>query len=109
MSVVSFVILEPKSRNQFAFYACQNFRSWYFVSETEDRECSVSHFNSLYDENGTILSSLFSLRKHQFRLALRPPRETSPAAKSEEKRVFSQATAFCTNRPAWTIARGGLV
>ena len=41
-SVVSFAILEPKSRD-FAFYACQNFRSWYFVSETENRECSVSH------------------------------------------------------------------
>ena len=56
-SVVSFVILVPKSRN-FAFYAFQNFRSWYFVSETEDRECSVSHFNSFHDENGTILPSL---------------------------------------------------
>ena len=41
-----------------------------------------------------------SLRKHTFLLALRrwgrfageePPRETSPAAKSEEKRMFSQA------------------
>ena len=41
-----------------------------------------------------------SLRKHPFLLALRcwghfaqsiPPRETSPAAKSEEKRMFSQA------------------
>ena len=107
-SVVSFAILEPKSRN-FAFYACQNFRSWYFVSET-DRECSVSHFNSFHDNSGTILSSLFCLRKHQFRLAVRPPRETSPAAKSEAvKRVFSRATAFCTNRPACTIAGGGLV
>ena len=41
----------------------------------------------------TILSG--SLRKHPFFLALRPlgrsPRETSPAAKSEEKRMFSQA------------------
>ena len=44
-----------------------------------------------------------SLRKHPFLLALRrwgrfartnvvPPRKTSPAAKSEEKRMFSQAT-----------------
>ena len=36
-----------------------------------------------------------SLRKHPFLLALRllgrSPRETSPAAKSEEKRMFSQA------------------
>ena len=36
-----------------------------------------------------------SLRKHPFLLALRPlgtsPRETSPAAKSEEKRMFPQA------------------
>ena len=36
-----------------------------------------------------------SLRKHLFLLALRPlgrsPRETSPAAKSEEKRMFPQA------------------
>ena len=36
-----------------------------------------------------------SLRKHPFLLALRPlgtsPRETSPAAKSEEKRMFLQA------------------
>ena len=35
-----------------------------------------------------------SLRKHPFLLALRrwvPPRETSPAAKSKEKRMFSQA------------------
>ena len=56
-SVVSFAILEPKSRN-FAFYACQNFRSWYFVSATKACECSVSHFNSFHDENGTILSSL---------------------------------------------------
>ena len=36
-------------------------------------------------------------RKHPFLFALRrwgrfPPRETSPAAKSEEKRMFSQAT-----------------
>ena len=108
-SVVSFAILEPKSRN-FAFYACQNFRSWYFVSETENRKCSVSHFNSFHDDNGTILSSLFCLPKHQFRLALRPPRETSPEAKSEAvKQVFSRATAFCTNRPACTIAGGGLV
>ena len=46
--------------------------------------------------------SVGSLRKHPFLLALRhwgrferrndvPPRETSPAAKSEEKRMFSQA------------------
>ena len=35
----------------------------------------------------------YSLRKHPFLLALRRwgPRETSPAAKSEEKRMFSQA------------------
>ena len=36
-----------------------------------------------------------SLRKHPFLLALRPlgtsPRETSPAAKNEEKRMFQQA------------------
>ena len=38
-----------------------------------------------------------SLRKHPFLLAFRrlgryvPPRETSPAVKSEEKRMFSQA------------------
>ena len=36
-----------------------------------------------------------SLQKHPFLLALRPlwrsPRETSPAAKSEEKRMFPQA------------------
>ena len=39
-----------------------------------------------------------SLRKHPFLLAVRrwgrfaPPRETSPAANSEEKRMFSQAS-----------------
>ena len=45
-------------------------------------------------------NTLPNLRKHPFLLALRrwgrfardvPPRETSPAAKSEEKRMFSQA------------------
>ena len=46
--------------------------------------------------------ALLSVRKHPFLLALRrwgrfarrndlPPRETSPAAKSEEKRILSQA------------------
>ena len=35
---------------------------------------------------------LRSLRKHPFLLAL--PRETSPATKSEEKRMFSQATIY---------------
>ena len=32
-----------------------------------------------------------SLRKHPFLQCASPPRETSPAAKSEEKRMFSQA------------------
>ena len=38
---------------------------------------------------------IYSLRKHPFLLALRRwGRLTSPAAKSEEKRMFSQAKGF---------------
>ena len=45
-----------------------------------------------------LLAFLGSLRKHPFLLALRRwgrrrKRETSPAAKSEEKRMFSQANS----------------
>ena len=40
------------------------------------------------------VASISSLRKHPFLLALRRWRETSPAAKSEETRMFSQATSI---------------
>ena len=54
---------------------------------------------SIYKGTNTRAILIPSLRKHQFLLALRrwgrfarvPSRETSPAAKSEEKRMFSQA------------------
>ena len=79
----------------------------------------IDQFSQMKQEYNTILDdadsanrnnfvpsrSLTSLRKHPFLLALRrwgrfarrnvvPPRETSPAAKSEEKRTFSQARAL---------------
>ena len=52
---------------------------------------------SLAEKKEKFMPVLASLRKHPFLLALRrwgrfafPPRETSPAAKREEKRMFSQ-------------------
>ena len=49
------------------------------------------------------LGQLCSLRKHPFLLALRRWGQTSPAAKSEEKRVFSQATSCGT--PVWNVRK----
>ena len=45
-----------------------------------------------------ILAENNSLRKHPFLLALRGWRETSPTTKSEEKRMFSQATKITARR-----------
>ena len=50
----------------------------------------------LPNKHQPVITNWHSLRKHPFLLALRRwgrfPRETSPEAKSEEKRMFSQAT-----------------
>ena len=56
-------------------------------------------YDPIYPTSQIVPTSIkTSLRKHPFLLALRrwgrfafPPRETVPAAKSEEKRMFSQA------------------
>ena len=62
--------------------------------------CHVKRLSKKYGKN----SKNSSLRKHPFLLALRrwgrlaPPREPSPAAKSEEKPWFSQTSRTGTRR-----------
>ena len=69
----------------------------------EPRVISLWQTNQFYQDQARICYPSHSLRKHPFLPAplsapLRagehhvPPRETSPVAKSEEKRMFSQAT-----------------
>ena len=73
-------------------------KNFHFIRET----IASNEVKVVYCPSNDMLADVMtnSLRKHPFLLALRrwgrfariPPRETSPAAKSEEKRMFSQAT-----------------
>ena len=48
-----------------------------------------------------LLLKFGNLRKHPFLQCASPPRETSPAAKSAEKRMFSQATEGYVTTSTW--------
>ena len=56
-----------------------------FVNNSQNNVTTPSTNQRFWPDSGQIL-------RHQYGVADVPPRETSPATKSEEKRMFSQAT-----------------